>query len=92
MHAKPESCSPRPKGAILLSRVMIAAVGVIFVVWLAAIVALAVNQRKLLYPTYAVAANEGWSMAGVTRVLIHTGDGERLRGYWKHPAPGASSW
>lgn len=69
---------------------MIAIVGVVFVLWLAAVVALAVYQRKLLYPTYAVPANEAWAMPGVARVFIYTADGERLRGYWKPPAPGAS--
>jgi hypothetical protein len=69
---------------------MIAVVGIVFVLWLAAVALLAVYQRKLLYPTYAVAANEAWAMPGVTRVVIHTADGERLRGCWKPPAPGGS--
>ena len=90
MHAKPVSIFSRPKGASLLSRVMIAVVGIAFALWLAAVAALAVYQRKLLYPTYAVAANEAWVLPGVTWVVIHTADGERLRGYWKPPAPGGS--
>ena len=69
---------------------MIAVVGIIFVLWVAAVALLAVYQRKLLYPTYAVAANEAWAMPGVTRVVVETADGERLRGYWKPPAPGGS--
>jgi fermentation-respiration switch protein FrsA (DUF1100 family) len=69
---------------------MIAVAGIIFVLWLAAVAVLATYQRKLLYPTYAVAANEAWAMPGVTRVIVETADGERLRGYWKPPAPGGS--
>ena len=63
-----------------VSRVMITVVGIFFVLWLAVVVALAAYQRELLNPTYAVTAKDAWYMSGITRVVIHAADGERLRG------------
>ncbi len=69
---------------------IIATVGVFFVLWLTAVTALAIYQRKILYPTSVVAQNDAWGAPDVARVIITTADGERLRAYWKPPAPGGS--
>jgi uncharacterized protein len=72
------------------ARVMIAIAIIPLVLWLSVVAALAIYQRKLLYPTSFVAQNDTWAAPGVTRVVVTTADGERLRGYWKPPAPGGS--
>jgi len=64
--------------------------GLVFVAWLAVIGALFAMQRKLLYPASHVAQNDDWGAPGVSRVVVVTADGERLRGYWKPPAAGGS--
>jgi len=47
------------------------------------------GQRWLLYPRYLVPDWQGWSWPLIERVTVETADGERLKGFWKQPAPEA---
>jgi hypothetical protein len=65
-------------------------VGLAFVAWIVVIGALFAVQRTLLYPASHVPRNDDWGAPGVSRIVVVTADGERLRGYWKPPADGGS--
>ncbi len=58
-------------------------------VWLTTALLTFASQRWLVFPTYQVAPPEGFVRPGVARVEVPTADGERLKGFWKPPAPGA---
>lgn len=58
-------------------------------VWVTTALIAFTAQRWLVFPAHLVSVPETYLRTGVSRVEVPTADGERLKGFWKPPAPGA---